>query len=67
MPFLNSSAISRAEYSAITRTLSIWFAESGGPYDYYGVPQDVYLGLLSAASAGQYFNAYIRDRYSSNR
>lgn len=67
MPYLNSSAISRVEYNAETRVLQIWFVESGGPYDYYGVPQSVYQGLLSASSAGQYFNAYIRDRYSSNR
>lgn len=67
MPFLNSTAISRAEYSLPTATLSIWFRESGGPYDYYGVPEGVYLGLIQAASAGTYFNRYIRDQYSSNR
>ena len=33
----------------------------------YSVPKSVYLGLISAASAGQYFNAYIRDQYRSNR
>jgi hypothetical protein len=27
----------------------------------------VYLGLINAASAGQYFNDHIRDAYSSNR
>lgn len=64
MPFLDSSAISRAEYYAETKNLDIWFVESGGPYRYYGVPEAVYLGLLSAASAGQYFNTYIRDQYS---
>ncbi|MBC7149842.1 MAG: KTSC domain-containing protein [Rhizobium sp.] len=67
MPILRSSAIRKAEYTAATRTLHIWFVESGGPYDYYGVPEGVYLGLINARSAGQYFNVYIRDRYSSNR
>lgn len=67
MPLLNSSAISRAEYTAPTRTLHIWFVESGGPYDYYGVPESVYLGLIKARSPGGYFNDHIRDRYSSNR
>jgi KTSC domain len=67
MPYLNSSAISRAEYNPATKTLSLWFKGSGGPYDYYGVPEAVYVGLLSARSAGRYYNQYIRDVYSSNR
>lgn len=65
MPILRSSAIHRAEYR--NGTLSIWFVESGGPYDFYGVPEYVYNGLLSARSAGTYYNDHIRDRYSSNR
>ncbi len=67
MPFVRSSAIRRAEYDEATSTLSIWFVESGGPYDYYHVPKAVYLGLLIAGSVGTYFNDTIRDRYSSNR
>ncbi|TWF53303.1 KTSC domain-containing protein [Neorhizobium alkalisoli] len=67
MPNLKSSAIGRAEYNDATSTLSIWFVESGGPYDYYHVPEQVYIGLINARSAGSYFNDYIRDRYSSNR
>ncbi|WP_105419192.1 KTSC domain-containing protein [Neorhizobium sp. T25_27] len=67
MPILRSSAIHRAEYNAGSRTLSIWFVESGGPYDYYGVPDAVYNGLINARSVGTYFNDNIRDRYRSNR
>ena len=67
MPLLRSSAISRAEHNPNTGTLSLWFMQSGGPYDYYGVPVSVYEGLLSASSAGTYFNQHIRDRYRSNR
>ncbi|MGO7203539.1 KTSC domain-containing protein [Rhizobium ruizarguesonis] len=67
MPLLRSSAISRAEYNANTRTLAIWFVESGGPYDFYGVPEATYNGLLRAPSAGTYYNTYIRDHYRSNR
>ncbi|MBN9981650.1 KTSC domain-containing protein [Rhizobium laguerreae] len=67
MPYLRSSAISRAEYIRQSSTLQIWFVESGGPYDYYSVPERVYLGLISTRSAGTYFNDYIRDQYSSNR
>ncbi len=67
MPSLRSSAISRAEFNPASSTLTLWFVESGGPYDYYRVPESIYQGLLRAASAGSYFNTYIRDRYSSNR
>ncbi|MBU0831946.1 MAG: KTSC domain-containing protein [Alphaproteobacteria bacterium] len=64
---LRSSAIRKAEYTESTRTLHVWCTESGGLYEYYGVPESVYLGLISAESAGQYINDYIRDRYVSNR
>lgn len=67
MPLIKSRAISRVEYNASTLVLSIWFHESGGPYDYFGVPKEIYLGLISASSAGSYFNQFIRDRFSSNR
>jgi hypothetical protein len=50
----------QVEWSA--GTLSIWFHESG-KYDYYRVPESVYLGLLAARSKGTYFNDNIRDRY----
>lgn len=66
MVYLDSSAIRAADYNERTLVLAITFT-SGNTYDYYGVPKSVYLGLISAASAGQYFNAYIRDQYSSNR
>ncbi len=66
MVLLNSSAIHAAVYDEKTSTLSITFT-SGKTYDYYAVPKAVYLGLIRAASAGEYFNANIRDHYSSNR
>lgn len=67
MVTFNSSAISEARYNASTRTLQIWFVGSGGPYDYYSVPEAIFAGLCEAASPGSYFNSNIRDRYSSNR
>ncbi|WP_417463254.1 KTSC domain-containing protein [Kordiimonas sp.] len=63
MPYFNSTAISRAEYNSATRVLQIWFVESGGPYDYYGVPQHIFDGLCNAASKGGYFNDHIREQY----
>ena len=65
MPSFRSTAISRAEYNAASGTLTLWFVESGGPYDYYGVPQQIFDGLCNAGSKGSYFNTYIRDRYSA--
>ncbi len=65
--FYSSSAIRRAEYNPATAVLQIWFVESGGPYDYYGVPQYVFDGLCRATSKGTYYNDHIRDRYSVNR
>ncbi|OCJ03743.1 hypothetical protein A6U87_17565 [Rhizobium sp. AC44/96] len=67
MVILRSSAIRQVEYNSASSTLSIWFVESGGPYDYYGVPQRIYEGLIRARSAGTFFNDYIRDHYKSNR
>ncbi|MFD1279872.1 KTSC domain-containing protein [Methylobacterium goesingense] len=67
MPFFNSSAIQRAEYDAPSSTLQIWFVESGGPYNYYSVPESIFIGLCNAASKGTYFSNRIRDRHSSRR
>lgn len=64
MVYFNSSAIDRAEYNEASHVLTIWFVESGGPYDYYGVPKWVWEGLLRAPSAGTYFNDYIKEQYT---
>lgn len=63
MPIFASSAIHRAEYNENTGTLSVWFVQTGGPYDYYRVPPHIYVGLCKAYSKGSYFNDHIRDRY----
>ena len=62
MPIVSSSAIRRIEFNS--GTLSIWFVDSGGPYDYYGFPESVYLDFLNARSKGGFYNDYIKDRYS---
>ncbi|PKP76724.1 MAG: KTSC domain-containing protein [Alphaproteobacteria bacterium HGW-Alphaproteobacteria-3] len=63
MPTFISSAIRRAEYNPNSHVLQIWFVDSGGPYDYFGVPQDIFDGLCRAVSKGTYFNDHIRDRF----
>lgn len=67
MRFYSSSAISQADYDERSRVLTIWFVESGGPYDYYNVPPHIYDGLCTATSKGTYFNDHIRDVYSDRR
>ena len=59
---LNSSMISRIAYDEAEQILSVWFKESGR-YVYYGVPKAIYDGLCAAASAGRYFNEWVKGRY----
>lgn len=40
---------------------------SGGLYEYTGVPVEVYQGLMSASSHGQYFHRYIKGVYPYRR
>lgn len=61
MSYVASSAVSRIEFAA--GTMQIWFVGSGGPYSYYGVPEQVYRAFLSAPSKGRFFNDHIKDRY----
>jgi len=61
LPYVNSSAITRIEWE--NNTLTIWFTGNAVGYDYYGVPEHVYLDFLNAHSIGQYYNDYIKDQY----
>lgn len=62
MPSIASSAISWIEYDPVNRILEITF-RTGRTYTLRGVPVHHYAGLLHAASAGRYFNAWLRGRY----
>jgi len=63
---VESSSLSSVGYDADTRTLEIAFRE-GGVYRYYGVPADVYEGLMAADSHGSYFTHSIRPHYRFQR
>ncbi len=63
MPNLNSTAIRRVEYDPSSRVMQIWFTQGGHAYNFCGVPQGVYEGLVNASSAGTYYDHHIRDRY----
>ena len=58
--FVSSSDIRSVGWQ--NNTLEIEF-KSGGLYQYHGVPQDVYINLLSASSCGRYFHSFIKPFY----
>ncbi len=59
---LDSSAIEAAVWD--DGELMITF-QDGRRHSYSGVPQRVFEELIDAGSVGAYFNAYVRDRYTS--
>ncbi|MBN9143152.1 MAG: hypothetical protein ABT10_00205 [Novosphingobium sp. SCN 63-17] len=63
MLILGSSAIHAVKYDARSLVLTIWFQHGARGYDYFGVPQWVYDGLINAPSKGTYFNAFIKNQY----
>lgn len=63
---VQSSDLRSVGYDAATQTLEIEF-NSGGVYQYYGVPAAIYQGLMGAASHGQYFHAHIKNSYRYSR
>ena len=58
-----SSAMQAVGYDPVSRRLRIRFVE-GNEYDFCGVPESVYRGLMVASSKGTYYNDYIKDRYA---
>ena len=63
MIYLNSSAIRCVDYDGWSHVMSIQFTSGVIFYSFYRVPVEVYYGLISASSAGKYYNHYIRGRY----
>lgn len=57
---LSSSALSSAEYDPDSESLTIDFTD-GNSHTYDGVDASTFVGLVSAASPGAYFNANIRN------
>jgi hypothetical protein len=61
-----STAIEHMGYDESTCELHVTFV-GGGAYTYYQVPRHVYTAFRAAASKGQYFNLWIKDRYDFRR
>lgn len=60
---VSSSAIAKVGYDPGSQRMCIRFTGSGLTYDFCGVPEAVYQGLMAADSKGDYYNRYIRDRF----
>jgi hypothetical protein len=60
---VKSSNLSSVGYDPVRRMLEIEF-NSGGIYQYSGVPEYEYDGLMNAASKGTYFGQNIKNKYS---
>ena len=59
---VRSSAMLAVGYDPARRHMRITFSQ-GNTYDFCGVPQHVFDGLLQAPSKGSYYNDHIKDRY----
>jgi hypothetical protein len=64
--FMPSSVIRSYHYDPQQRRLELQFV-SGRRYRYHDVPEETYRGMRQAFSKGEYFNAYIRDRFRHTR
>ena len=63
---VSSSNLCSVGYDPHSQTLEIEF-NHGGVYQYAGVPEGEYEGLMNAGSKGQYFHANIKNRYPFNK
>ena len=59
---LNSSRIRSVEYNDSTEVLTIDFVK-GGKYKYFSVPENIYKGIISSKSPGNFFDSFIKPNY----
>jgi len=63
---VSSSSIRSIGYEVPSSTLEVEF-DSGDVYQYFSVPQRVYLNLVSASSHEEFLSNYIRHSYRYQR
>lgn len=63
---VKSSTLRSLAFDAEHNILETEFS-NGSVYQYFGVPQRIYEGLLRATSKGSYLNIHIRDRYPTRK
>jgi len=64
MTYIRSKAINAVEYDPKSGYLEIQFRSQLKWYSFRHVPEHIYQGLITASSAGDYYNQHIRGRYS---
>lgn len=57
---VESEALRSVGYDPDARVLEIEFA-SGAVYRYFDVAESIHVGLMTAASQGEYFTEHVRD------
>ena len=60
--YVDSSNVEAIRYCRETSELHVRFI-GGGDYVYYGVEENVAVGLAQATSVGKYLHQYIKGRY----
>lgn len=56
---VNSSNLSSVGYDSAQHILEVAF-HNGAVYQYFGVPNHIYQGLMRAASHGQYLDTFVK-------
>ena len=56
---VKSSTLAAIKYDAEESVLCVRF-RSGDEYEYQGVPESVYQGILKARSVGKYFDQHVK-------
>ena len=62
MTSVNSSNVESVGYDEDSSTLQVEF-KNGGTYQYFDVPENVFIGLRDADSVGGYLAAVIKGSY----
>lgn len=66
MIIVGSDNLEEVGYDERLRLLHIQFS-NGALYEYYDVPKDIYIGLITASSASDYFHEYVKGHYRYSR
>jgi hypothetical protein len=61
-----SSIVAWVQYAASTQVLVVGFVR-GTVYEFFNVPAEEHLALMSAPSKGRQFNSFIRGRFPHRR
>jgi len=59
---VSSNQLEAVGYDERLKLLHIQFV-TGALYEYYDVPKNIYIGLITAPSAGKYFHEYVKGVY----